>query len=191
MSATTTSRVGRKPIHIPSGVDIKIQDQQVLIKGPKGQSAVELHPWVKAELANGELQLAPNTQDKYCRPGVGVKLRQSITGTIRSKINNAVAGVSKGYERKLVLVGVGYKAQMKGKTLNIAIGFSHPVDYPVPEGLTIETPSPTEIVIKGTDKNLVGQTAATIRGIRAPEPYKGKGIRYSYEVINLKETKKK
>lgn len=190
-TVASASRVGKQPIIVPTGVDIKVQDQHLTIKGPKGQSMVPVHPLVQVELSNGILTFQSDTVGKYCRSGSGTKLRQSITGTMRAKINNVVTGVTKGYERKLVLVGVGYKAASKGKTLNLILGYSHPVDFPIPEGIIIETPTQTEIIIKGIDKHLVGQTAAKIRDFRSPEPYKGKGIRYANEVIILKETKKK
>jgi large subunit ribosomal protein L6 len=184
------SRVSR-PITLPKGVEVKIDAQQLSFKGAKGHSTLQLHPLVQVELVDGALKIQANDKAGYTRNGSGSKLKQSISGTMRAKINSMVIGVSQGFERKLILVGVGYKAAMKGKMLSLTLGFSHPVEYPVPEGLTIETPTATEILIKGIDRHLVGQTAATIRGVRAPEPYKGKGVRYSYEVINLKETKKK
>jgi len=186
-----TSRVGRKPIVIPNGVDIQIQDQNLTAKGPKGQLLLALHPLVKIDKDGNTLQLKANVGDKYSRTGTETKLRKSIVGTLRSRINNAIIGVAQGFERKLILVGVGYRAQAKGKVLNLTLGFSHPVNYEIPEGITIETPTQTEILIKGIDRHLVGQTAATIRAIRPPEPYKGKGVKYSNEIIILKETKKK
>ena len=187
----TTSRVARKPVVIPAGVDIKINGQDIVVKGPKGQTTMLVHPYVKVAMENGHLNVSSNADSGYKRSGSGSKLTRSITGTTRAKIANVVHGVSAGFERKLVLVGVGYRAQVKGKVLGLTIGYSHPVDFAVPEGITIETPSQTEILIKGIDKHLVGHTASMIRDLRSPEPYKGKGIRYSNEVIVLKETKKK
>jgi|SRR5579883_102542 len=186
-----TSRVGRKPVTIPSGVEVKLQGQDLLIKGPKGQYAVPLHPSVKVEVEDNKQVKILASNDGYCRTGSGSKLRNSITGTLRAKIHNIVHGVTKGFERKLVLVGVGYRAQAKGKTLNLTIGYSHPVVIEAPEGVTFETPSQTEILVKGIDKHMVGHAAAKIRAVRSPEPYKGKGIRYANESIVLKETKKK
>lgn len=187
----STSRVGRKPIAIPAGVDIKIQDQGLLIKGAKGQLIEPLPSSVEIEIADGKLMVKQSAKAGYARSGIETKYKKSIVGTIRSKINNMITGVSKGFEKKMVLIGVGYRAQAKGKSVNLTVGYSHPVNYVAPEGITIDTPSQTEIVIKGVDKNLVGQTAASIREIRMPELYKGKGIRYADEVIILKETKKK
>ena len=190
--STSSSRVARKPIVIPKGVDVKVDGYQLAIKGPKGNVNLPLFPFTKIIIEDGHLSVMISKEDDvYCRSGSGSKLRKSIPGTIRAQICNAVQGVTSGFERKLVLVGVGYRAQSKGKTLGLTLGFSHPVDFPVPEGVTIETPSQTEIIVKGTDKHLVGHTASMIRDIRAPEPYKGKGIRYANERISLKETKKK
>lgn len=191
MTATIASRVGRKPIVIPKGVDIKTQGSDLIIKGPKGQVALHLHPYVEINIDGGELNIKQNANARYTRTGSGSKLKNSIAGTMRSKIHSVVHGVSEGFERKLVLVGVGYRAQAKGKVLGLTLGFSHPVEFPIPEGITIETPSLTEIIIKGVDKHMVGHTASKIRAIRSPEPYKGKGVRYSDEIISLKETKKK
>lgn len=187
----STSRVGRKPVAVPPGVEVNILDQTLAIKGPKGQLTVPLHNSVQIDLEDKTLKVRSHTQASYCRRGSGFKLNKSIVGTTRAKIANMIQGVTHGFERKLVLIGVGYKAQAKGKILNINIGYSHPVDFSVPEGITVETPSPTEILVKGIDKHLVGHTASMIRAIRGPEPYKGKGIRYANEVIILKETKKK
>jgi large subunit ribosomal protein L6 len=187
----TTSRVGRKPVAIPSGVDVKIQGSDLAVKGPKGQLTLALHPFVHVALEDGHIKISPNSEGGYRRSGSGSKLNNSIAGTTRAKIQNMVMGVTSGFERKLLLVGVGYRAQAKGNTLNLSIGFSHPVTFTAPEGITIETPSQTEILIKGMDKHLVGHAASTIRAIRCPELYKGKGIRYSNEIIICKETKKK
>lgn len=186
-----TSRVGRKPVTIPSGVDIKLQGSQLSVKGPKGQLMLDVHPFVNVSIADKVITLSPNSEiGKQCR-GVKAKLYRSITGTMRAQLANMVIGVLEGFERKLLLVGVGYRAQMKGKQLGLSLGFSHPVDFDVPAGITIEVPSQTEILIKGADKELVGLVAAKIRKVRSPEPYKGKGVRYANERITLKETKKK
>lgn len=187
----STSRVGRKPVPVPAGVEVKVLESIVAIKGPKGQLTLPLHTSVQIDMEDSQLKIRSHAGGNYCRSGSGSKLNKSIVGTTRAKLANMIQGVTNGFERKLLLVGVGYKAQAKGKVLNINIGFSHPVDFNVPEGLTIETPSPTEILVKGIDKHLVGHAAAMIRAIRGPEPYKGKGIRYANEIIVRKETKKK
>lgn len=187
----TTSRIARKPVVIPSGVEVKIQDLKLSAKGPKGQLSVALHPYVKVIIENNQIQVRTNADKEKDITGSGKKLYRSIAGTIRSNINSVVMGVSKGFERKLVLVGVGYRAQSKGKILSLSLGFSHPTEFTVPDGVVIETPTQTEILIKGSNKELVGLVAAKIRSIRSPEPYKGKGIRYANEKIELKETKKK
>jgi large subunit ribosomal protein L6 len=189
--ATSTSRVGRKPVVVPSGVDIKLTDQTLSAKGPKGQQTIDLHPFIKVTMENNHISVALRSDDSQVITGSKTKLYKSIAGTVRSNISNAVEGVAKGFERKLLLVGVGYRAQSKGKILGLSLGFSHPTDFNVPEGITIETPTQTEIIIKGVNKELVGLVASQIRRIRPPEPYKGKGIRYAEEVIELKETKKK
>jgi large subunit ribosomal protein L6 len=186
-----TSRVGRKPVVLPSGVEVKLQANHLAVKGPKGQLALDVHPFVNIEFIDKQITLSPRSEmAKNCR-GSKAKLYKSITGTMRAQIANMIKGVTVGFERKLVLVGVGFRAQMKGKALSLSLGFSHPVDFEIPAGLTIEAPSQTEIIIKGADKNLVGLAAAKIRELRSPEPYKGKGIRYANEKIILKETKKK
>lgn len=188
---TTTSRIGRRPVAVPSGVEIKIQDQTLSAKGPKGLLKMDLHPFVSVTHESNLIKVKLNDESKNNVTGASGKLYRSIMGTIRANINNVIRGVTKGFERKLVLVGVGYRAQTKGKVLSLSLGFSHPTDFPVPEGVTIETPTQTEIIVKGVNKELVGLVAANIRRIRSPEPYKGKGIRYSNETIELKETKKK
>lgn len=191
-TSTTTSRVGRKPVKLPAGVNVEMKEKVLHIKGPKGTRAVGIHPYVKVQVEEGLLTvLMSGAADAYCRNGTDKKSLKSVPGTTRSKIYNAVHGVTQGYERKLILVGVGYRAQAKGNVLSLTLGFSHPVEFKIPEGITIETPSVTEILVKGTDKQLVGHTAAKIRAHRSPEPYKGKGIKYSDEVIIRKETKKK
>ncbi len=187
---TTSSRIGRKPVTIPAGIEVKLQDQKIIAKGPKGQLTMAVHPFVQVEIEDGHVKLQHHAN---CGKVTGLdnKLYRSIVGTSRAALQNIIHGISQGFERKLLLVGIGYRAQAKGKILSLSLGFSHPTDFQVPEGVTIETPTQTEIVIRGIDKRLVGQVAAKIRKIRAPEPYKGKGVRYSFEVIELKETKKK
>lgn len=186
-----TSRIGRKPVALPSGVEVKLQNNHLAIKGPKGQLAMDVHPFVDIHIADKQIALSPKQQETVNCRGSNAKLYKSITGTMRAQIANMVKGVTQGFEQKLLLVGVGYRAQMKGKALALNLGFSHPVEFDVPAGLTIEAPSQTEILIKGADKDLVGLVAAKIRRLRKPEPYKGKGIRYANEKIILKETKKK
>ena len=175
------SRVEKQPVVLPKGVEYSLQGRTVTIKGAKGSLSLDLHADVAVSHENGELAVALNE-------GVSNK---AIGGTTRSLLANMVAGVSEGFERKLTLVGVGYRAQAQGKTLNLTLGFSHPVNYAVPEGITIETPSQTEIVVQGIDKQKVGQVAADIRAYRPPEPYKGKGVRYADERVVMKEAKKK
>ncbi len=170
------------PITVPKGVEISIQDQTVTIKGSKGTLAHKVHSSVEVSAADNVLTLA-------AREGHAGALAQS--GTAQALINNMVAGVSKGFEKKLQLVGVGYRAQAQGNKLNMTLGFSHPIDYELPEGVSVETPSQTEIVLKGIDKQRVGQAAAEIRAFRPPEPYKGKGVKYADEHIVRKEAKKK
>lgn len=173
------SRVAKKPITLPKGVEVKSDANGISVKGPKGTLAIHHLPGASINIDNGvaNVVLAEGADDKF-------------GGTLRALLANMVKGVSDGYERKLELVGVGYRASMAGKSLNIALGFSHPVVFDAPEGITIETPSQTEILIKGSDKQRVGEVAAKIRGFRPPEPYKGKGVRYSGEKITLKEAKK-
>lgn len=187
----STSRIARKPVTIPSGVEIKIQGSTLSAKGPKGHLSLPIHPYVKVTNENNQIKVVLNTDNGNKITGLSKKLHRAIAGTMRANINNIVYGVSQGFERRLVLVGVGYRAQAKGKVLGLSLGFSHPTDFQVPEGVTIETPSQTEIVVKGANKDLVGLVAAKIRSTRGPEPYKGKGIRYANEVIEMKETKKK
>lgn len=173
------SRVAKKPINLPKGVEVKSDAAGISVKGPKGTLAIHHLPGASINIDNGvaNIVLAEGADDKF-------------GGTLRALLANMVKGVSDGYERKLELVGVGYRASMAGKSLNIALGFSHPVVFEAPEGITIETPTQTEILIKGSDKQRVGEVAAKIRGFRPPEPYKGKGVRYSGEKITLKEAKK-
>ncbi|EIC21743.1 50S ribosomal protein L6 [Thiorhodovibrio frisius] len=176
------SRIAKWPVSVPSGVNVDIKGQAVTVKGSKGTLSWDVHPLVSVELAEGQVRTAPTMNEKKA---------WALAGTTRALINNMVVGVSTGFERRLALVGVGYRAQAKGKTLNLALGFSHPIDYPVPAGIEIETPSPTEIIVRGADKQQVGQVAAKIRRYRPPEPYKGKGVRYSDEDVLRKEAKKK
>jgi large subunit ribosomal protein L6 len=173
------SRVAKKPISIPKGVEINLNGRQLSMKGPKGNLQMDLHPSVSIEKSDTELNV---------KAADGAMV---MAGTTRALLNNMMVGVTRGYERKLNLVGVGYRAQAQGKKLNLTLGFSHPVEYAVPEGVKIETPSQTEILVSGVDKQKVGQAAADIRAYRPPEPYKGKGVRYADERIVLKEAKKK
>ena len=173
------SRVAKNPIVLPSGVELNIDGAEVSVKGPKGKLSVTLHPAVSLKQEDGEYKLEWKTDKDV-----------AMAGTFRSLVNNMVTGVSEGFEKKLNLVGVGYRAQAEGDKLNLALGFSHPVDYKAPEGVKIETPTQTEIIISGCDKQKVGQAAAEIRSFRPPEPYKGKGVRYSDERVVRKEAKK-
>jgi len=176
------SRVAKAPIAVPSGVNVAVDGQQVSVKGPKGQMTWDVHPNVTVSQEDGSLKIAPRVEAKE---------NWIMAGTTRALVNNMVVGVSQGFEKKLALVGVGYRAQAKGKVLNLSLGFSHPIDYPVPEGIEVQTPSQTEIVVTGADKQKVGQVAAEIRSYRPPEPYKGKGVRYADEHVVRKEAKKK
>lgn len=176
------SRIANAPVALPKGVEVTLNGQDVLVKGPKGTMSHSVHRDVSVEQNDGELKFAARSGSK---PAI------AQAGTARALVNNLVVGVSEGFEKKLSLVGVGYRAQMQGKSLNLALGFSHPVEYPVPEGIEIETPSQTEIVVRGIDKQRVGQVSAEIRRYRPPEPYKGKGVRYSDEHVVRKEAKKK
>ena len=176
------SRVGNKPVQIPSSVEVKESGQQVTVKGPKGALEHRVHGLI--EMLHEDNELLFKTRDDS-------QAANALSGTTRAIVHNMVVGVTDGFEKKLELVGVGYRAQAKGKTLNLTLGFSHPVDYALPEGVTVETPSQTEIVVKGIDKQRVGQVAAEIRAFRPPEPYKGKGVRYADEVVVRKEAKKK
>jgi large subunit ribosomal protein L6 len=176
------SRVAKSQISLPSGVTVKQDGETLKVKGPKGELGMRIHPLVALKEADGSMTLSPLNEDKQS---------WAMAGTMRALVNNMVTGVSQGFERKLQLVGVGYRAQAGGKSLNLSLGFSHPIDYPVPEGITIVTPSPTEILVSGSDKQRVGQVAAEIRAFRPPEPYKGKGVRYADEHVMRKEAKKK
>ena len=176
------SRVGKMPVTIPQGVDVSIQENQISVKGTGGTLSVANNALVMVKNEGGKLTFAPANESRESN---------AMSGTLRQLVNNMVVGVTKGFEKKLSLVGVGYKAQAQGAKLNLAVGFSHPVNIDMPTGIKVETPAPTEIIIKGADRQRVGQIAAEIRAIRPPEPYKGKGIRYSDERIVIKETKKK
>ena len=176
------SRIAKSPISIPAGCQIKQEAQTITAKGAKGELSIELNSLVKANVDGDVVTVVPAEESKE---------GWAQAGTARSLINNLVTGVSAGFEKKLVLNGVGYRAQAKGKVLNLTLGFSHPVDYDLPEGIKAETPSQTEIVLTGIDKQFLGQVAANIRGFRPPEPYKGKGVRYADEYVRRKEAKKK
>ncbi len=176
------SRIAKSPVELPQGVEFKQEGNVVTLKGGKGELSMELNSEVELTQEEGGLKVSPRS---------GSRFAIAVTGTMRSLLANMVQGVTEGYERKLELVGVGYRAQVQGKNLNLTLGFSHPVVYAAPEGINIETPSQTEVVITGTDKQQVGQVAAEIRHFRPPEPYKGKGVRYAGERVVLKEAKKK
>jgi len=176
------SRVAKNPITVPSGVEVKIANGEVNVKGSKSNMQLTLHKLVSVNQDDSIITVASVAESKE---------GWAMAGTFRALINNMVVGVSAGFSKKLQLVGVGYRAQAKGKVLNLSLGFSHPVDFEVPEGITIETPSPTEIIVSGCDKQKVGQVAAVIRSYRPPEPYKGKGVRYADEHVVRKEAKKK
>lgn len=176
------SRIAKAAVTVPAGVEVTCDMQQIRVKGVKGNLALNIHSSVQVRQDAGTLQVRPKVADKSS---------WAMAGTMRALVNNLVTGVSQGFQKKLQLVGVGYRAQTKGKVLNLSLGFSHPVNYPVPEGITIETPSQTEILVSGCDKQQVGQVAAEIRRFRPPEPYKGKGVRYMDEQIIRKEAKKK
>lgn len=177
------SRIGKSPISIPSGVEVNVNGQEVVVKGPKGTLNFTAHKSVTV--------VVENNQVTFDWAGKAEGLSSEQAGTARAIINNLVVGVSQGYTRKLTLVGVGYRASVKGNVLNMALGFSHPIEHVLPEGVTAECPSQTEIVLSSIDKHLIGQTAANIRAYRKPEPYKGKGVRYADEVVRIKEAKKK
>jgi large subunit ribosomal protein L6 len=176
------SRIGKKPIAVPSGVTANIEGQTVKVKGPKGALSVALHDDVAVKLDGGQIKIDPRFETKRAR---------SQWGTSRTLVSNLIAGVTKGFEQRLEINGVGYRAAVQGKNLQIALGYSHDVIYPIPEGITIATPRPVEIVITGIDRQKVGQVAAEIRDYRPPEPYKGKGIKYAGERVFRKEGKKK
>ena len=176
------SRVGKMPVTVPQGVDVSINSAQISVKGSGGTLSVAAHALVKVVNEAGQVTFTPVDDSREAN---------AMSGTLRQLVNNMVTGVTKGFEKKLTLVGVGYKAAAQGSKLNLAVGYSHPVNMDMPEGIKVETPAPTEIIIKGADRQRVGQIAAEIRAVRPPEPYKGKGIRYADEKITIKETKKK
>jgi len=176
------SRIGKRAVPVPSGVTANVEGQTVNMKGPKGVLSLVLHDDVSVKMEGAGIKIDPRSETKRAR---------SMWGTYRTLVSNLVTGVTKGFERKLEITGVGYRAAVQGKNLQLALGYSHDVVYPIPEGITIVTPKPTEIVITGIDKQRVGQVAAEIREFRPPEPYKGKGVRYAGEYIFRKEGKKK
>jgi len=176
------SRVGKKPVAVPAGVTAKVDGQAVSMKGPKGELKFTVHDDVAVTMDGNVITVTPRTMSKQAR---------SAWGTARAMVNNIATGVSNGFEKKLEITGVGYKAAVAGKHLQLSLGFSHEVNYPIPDGITVVTPKPTEIVVSGNDRQRVGQVAAEIRSYRSPEPYKGKGVRYAGEFIFRKEGKKK
>lgn len=176
------SRIAKNPVSIPAGVEYKLAGDVVSIKGPKGEISHKLHQLVDIKNEDSTLKFSAKDESTSAR---------ALSGTTRAILNNMVTGVCEGFEKKLTIIGVGYRAAVQGKKLNLTLGFSHPVNYVIPDGITIETPSQTEVVIKGIDKQRVGQVASEIRAYRPPEPYKGKGIRYTDEHVVRKEAKKK
>lgn len=176
------SRVAKSLIKLPSGVELKSEGQKLSVKGPKGELSLDVHELVSVAAEDGSIKVSPKSEDQNS---------WALAGTTRSLVNNMVIGVSVGYQKKLDLVGVGYRAQAKGNIVNLTLGFSHPVEYELPTGVNAETPTQTEILLSSIDKQLLGQTAANIRAFRPPEPYKGKGVRYSNEQVRRKEAKKK
>ena len=174
------SRVAKNPVDLPSSVEVKMSGRHIQVKGPKGELSLNLHPTVDMVHEDNQIRLAATTDDSA----------MAMAGTMRALVSNMVTGVSVGYEKKLTIVGIGYRAQAQGNSLNLSLGFSHPVVYQIAKGVSVETPSQTEIVVSGTDKQLVGQTAAEIRSFRPPEPYKGKGVRYADEQVRRKQAKK-
>lgn len=176
------SRIGKMPVTIPAGVDVTMDDQSLSVKGAGGVLSLAQNALVKISADAGKLSFLAVNQSREA---------DAMTGTLRQLVGNMVIGVTKGFEKKLTLIGVGYKAQAQGNKLNLTVGYSHPVNKDMPSGITVATPTPTEVIIKGADRQRVGQVAAEIRAIRPPEPYKGKGIRYSDEKVAIKETKKK
>ncbi len=176
------SRVANNPVALPAGVEINLNGQALVVKGSKGSLNLDIDSSVEMKQEDNQLVFAARDGAKHSR---------AMSGTVRALVNNMVTGVSQGFEKKLELQGVGYRAKVSGKVVNLTLGFSHPIDYQLPEGVTAETPSQTEVVLKGVDKQLVGQVAAEIRAFRPPEPYKGKGVRYADEYVRRKEAKKK
>jgi large subunit ribosomal protein L6 len=176
------SRVANNPIAVPQGVEVTLQGQHLNVKGGKGSLDFRIHDEVEVSHENGEIKVVARSRNPSSR---------ALSGTTRAVVSNIVTGVSQGWVKRLIIQGVGYRAQAQGRILNLQLGFSHPVEYPLPEGIEVQTPSQTEIVVSGANKQLVGQVAAEIRAFRPPEPYKGKGVRYSDEQVRRKEAKKK
>lgn len=176
------SRIAKYPVNVPKGVEVSINSDKINVKGPKGELMQALNPNVDIQQADNVLTFVPNNTSQQAH---------AMSGTMRALVNNMVTGVSAGFEKKLTIIGVGYRAAVQGSSLNLTLGFSHPVSYAIPQGITIECPSQTEIVVRGSDKQRVGQVASEIRAYRPPEPYKGKGVRYSDEHVAKKEAKKK
>lgn len=176
------SRIAKMGVTVPAGVDVQIKEDQITVKGSGGELKLTPSALVKITADNGRLSFEPVNESREAN---------AMSGTMRQMVNNMVVGVSQGFEKKLTLVGVGFRAQAQGAKLNLSVGFSHPVNIEMPAGITVATPAPTEIVLKGADRQRVGQIAAEIRAVRPPEPYKGKGIRYADERVVIKETKKK
>jgi len=176
------SRVAKSPVTLPAGVDVTLNGQHLVVKGGKGSLELNAHQNVEVAQQDNVLTFVPRD---------GAKQSRALAGTMRSLVNNMVIGVSQGFEKRLLLQGVGYRAAVKGNVLNLSLGFSHPVEYELPTGVTAECASQTEVVLRGIDKQAIGQAAAEVRGFRPPEPYKGKGVRYSDEVVRRKEAKKK
>lgn len=176
------SRVANNPVQLPKGVDVTIKGQQITAKGKNGSLSMNVHSDVEVVQEESLLR---------CKARNGAQHSRAQAGTTRALLNNMLHGVAEGFEKKLQLNGVGYRAKAAGKTLNLTLGFSHPIDYNLPEGVTVETPSQTEVILKSADKQLLGQVAAEVRAFRPPEPYKGKGVRYADEVVRRKEAKKK
>ena len=176
------SRIAKMGVSLPTGVDVQLKDNLITVKGSGGELKLAPNPLVKITADNGKLSFVPVDESREAN---------AMSGTMRQLVNNMVVGVSKGFEKKLNLVGVGFRAQAQGAKLNLSVGFSHPVNFEMPEGISVATPTPTEIVIKGADRQSVRQVAAKVREVRPPEPYKGKGIRYADERVVIKETKKK
>ncbi len=176
------SRIANNPVTLPAGVEFKLDGETVSVKGAKGALQMQLHPSVEITQEAAEIRFAPRNGDQQSR---------AMAGTTRALVNNMVVGVSQGFERKLQLVGVGYRAQVSGNVVNLSLGFSHPVEYQLPANVTAEAPSATDLILRGIDKQVLGQVAAEIREYRRPEPYKGKGVRYAEEVVRRKEAKKK
>jgi len=176
------SRVGKNPVVVPQGVDVAIKEDQINVKGALGALSLAQSVLVTVKNEGGKLTFVPANDSRQA---------DAMSGTMRQLVNNMVTGVAKGFEKRLTLLGVGYKAQAQGSKLNLTVGYSHPVVMDMPAGIKVETPSPTEVLIKGFDRQRVGQVAAEVRAVRPPEPYKGKGIRYADETVVIKETKKK